>query len=259
MQNSLMEAKAPGMAGIEPADGDEALEQPPYEARRARILATIEPSYRPAVHFLVPAVLGLGVLVASVWSIRDLRAIELLVVPLTILFGMELEWLMHKHVLHRRIPGLATLYVRHEKQHHVVYTYDDFTMRSLREAKLVLMPAYAVVLVFALDLPLTFLLSRLFGQNVGLLYLTTGMAFFMVYEWLHLAYHLPPDHPIGRLSIIQRMREVHRRHHAPENMKRWNFNVIVPLSDWVRGTLWSPEREAQRRAQRDAERANDAG
>ena len=234
-----MVANAPEMSGTGPADGGEPVEGP-YEARRAKILATIEPSYSPAVHFLVPAALGLLALVGAVCSIRDLRAIELLAIPATILFGMEVEWLMHRYVLHRRLPGLSTLYVRHELQHHVVYTYDRFTMRSLREAKLVLMPAYAVVLVFALDLPLTFLLSRLVGANVGFLFLATAMAFFLCYEWLHLAYHLPPDHPIGRLPMLSRMRDVHRRHHTPELMKRWNFNVIIPFNDWLRGTLWSP-------------------
>ena len=27
-------------------------------------------------------------------------------------------------------------------------------------------------------------------------------------------------------------------------MKRWNFNVTLPLFDWVHGTTWSPAREA---------------
>jgi hypothetical protein len=238
-----MVAKAPEMSGTDPSEGAEPLERP-YEVRRAKILATIEPSYSPTVHFLVPAVLGLLAIAASIYSIRDLRAIELLAIPGTLLFGMEVEWLTHRYILHRRIPGLATLYIRHEKHHHVVYTYDDFTMRSLREAKLVLMPAYAVVLVFALDLPLTLLLSQVFSRNAGLLFLTTAMAFFLLYEWLHLAYHLPPDHPIGRLPIIHRMREVHKRHHTPELMKRWNFNVVAPVTDWMHGTLWSPERDA---------------
>jgi hypothetical protein len=33
-------------------------------------------------------------------------------------------------------------------------------------------------------------------------------------------------------------------------MKRWNFNVTIPLFDLLHGTLWSPEREAKRDARR---------
>jgi sterol desaturase/sphingolipid hydroxylase (fatty acid hydroxylase superfamily) len=118
------------------------------------------------------------------------------------------------------------------------------------------MPPYAIVLVFlTLVLPLGIVLTRLLGTNVAMLVVATSMVFFLSYEWLHLAYHLPPEHPIGRLGLIARLREHHRRHHEPRLMKRWNFNVTVPLFDWLHRTTWSPEREAARRASRQASRA----
>jgi sterol desaturase/sphingolipid hydroxylase (fatty acid hydroxylase superfamily) len=57
------------------------------------------------------------------------------------------------------------------------------------------------------------------------------------YEWLHLAYHLPPDGRIGRLRAVAVLRRHHATHHATHLMNRWNFNVTVPLWDWVRGTI----------------------
>jgi sterol desaturase/sphingolipid hydroxylase (fatty acid hydroxylase superfamily) len=73
-----------------------------------------------------------------------------------------------------------------------------------------------------------------------------------------MAYHMPEDSRIGRLSLIQRLREQHRRHHEPRLMKRWNFNVTIPVFDAILGTAWSPERELvveRARAEKAARRA----
>jgi sterol desaturase/sphingolipid hydroxylase (fatty acid hydroxylase superfamily) len=137
----------------------------------------------------------------------------------------------------------------------VVFTYDHMQMRSSREFRLVLVPAYAVVLIALIDAPLAFVLWKLVTPNTGLIYLATAMFFFLSYEWLHLSYHLPETSFIGRLPLIAKLREHHRRHHDPRLMKTWNFNVTVPVFDWIYGSNWSPERErarAGRRARRSA-------
>lgn len=241
-----MTARAPGAGSF--AENDAA---PPLAERKAAarddILATVPEAYSPAAHFLVPAAIGLGVLGGSIALLQGLRPVELLTIPITLFAGFGFEWRVHKSILHRRIPGLSTLYVRHELHHHVIYTYDDMTMRSRREWRLVLMPAYAIVLVFLMLVPLGYALWTLLSPNVALLHVATSMVFFLAYEWLHLAYHLPEDHPVGRMGWIRVLRELHRRHHDPRLMKRWNFNVTVPLFDWIHGTAWSEAREAARR------------
>src|SRR5262249_10761628 len=73
--------------------------------------------------------------------------------------------------------------------------------------------------------------------NLGLLFLATAMAYTVGYEWLHLSYHAPADSFVGRSRLIARLRNHHAVHHAPELMQRWNFNVTIPLWDWVRGTI----------------------
>jgi hypothetical protein len=215
-----------------------------YEHRRASIFSTIPAWYRPGLHLAVPTVLGLGVMIAAAGRVHALRPLDLLAVPVVLLASFGFEWRVHKRVLHHRLPLLGTLYVRHELQHHVVFTFERMTMRAGREARLILMPAYAVVLVFALALPVALVAARFASENAALLGLATAMFFFLSYEWLHLAYHLPDGHPVRRLPLIDRLREHHRRHHDPRLMKRWNFNVTVPLFDWLYGTVWSKEREA---------------
>jgi hypothetical protein len=41
-------------------------------------------------------------------------------------------------------------------------------------------------------------------------------------------------------------------------MKRWNFNVTVPVFDWIHRSVWSPEREAEADAKRAARRRSAA-
>ena len=53
----------------------------------------------------------------------------------------------------------------------------------------------------------------------------------------------PRDSFVGRLQIIQRLRRHHAVHHAPELMQKWNFNVTIPLWDWVRRTIYRGEDE----------------
>lgn len=222
----------------------------PREARRAAMVAKIPTWYDPTVHLAIPTLLGLAVMIGASLLIHGLRWYELFALPVTIFFGFLFEWRAHKFILHKRRPLLGTLYVRHELIHHVVFTYDTMAMQSPRELWLILMPAYAIVAVFVMLLPLVFGLYWIFNLNVTLLFLIASMVFFLTYEWLHMAYHLPETTWLGGRKIIARLREVHRRHHDPRLMKRWNFNVTVPVFDWILGTYWSPEREIERDRQR---------
>ncbi len=233
-----------------------------HERRRSEIVGQIPRWYRPALHLTIPTMLGLAAMGASIALVRALRPIELVAVPLTMVLAFGFEWRVHKDALHRRLPFAKVLYDRHELMHHVIYTSDDMAMRSPRELWLILMPAYAVVGVFLFDLPFAIATAALFGRNAGCLFLATSMLFFLTYEWLHAAYHLPPESRVGKNPLIARLRRLHQRHHDPRLMKRWNFNVTFPVFDWIHGTLWSPEREArveQKRAERRRRRAEAHG
>ncbi len=247
-----MTAQAPGVGSF--IDGTSPSEDSPArrEAVRGKIVEAIPAGYSPTLHLLAPAALGVVVFVVCLWLVRDLRAVELWTIPLTLFSGFGFEWRVHKSILHKRlpIPGFEMLYVRHELYHHVIYTYEDMTMRDKREWRLVLMPAYAIVLVFGMLIPIGLVLWKLLGANVALLHVATSMIFFLAYEWMHLAYHLPADHPVSRVGLIGKLRELHRRHHEPRLMKRWNFNVTVPVFDWIHRTAWSESRERAWREKR---------
>ena len=205
----------------------------------------IPPHYSPRKHLMIPTTIGLLGMAGLSALVHDLRPVELLAIPVTLIGGLGLEWRVHKDLLHKRRAGFHILHDRHERLHHVVFTHDDMGLRGPREMAMVLLPPFAIIPILALLLPLGLLLAQLVPRNCALLAIATSLGFFLIYEWLHLAYHLPPATWVGRNPLIAALRALHQRHHDPRLMKRWNFNVTVPLFDWLHRTRWSAARAAR--------------
>jgi sterol desaturase/sphingolipid hydroxylase (fatty acid hydroxylase superfamily) len=204
-----------------------------------RALDAIPRYYDPYLHLAGTAGVGFVTLAAGLLSIHRLRPIELLVVPVMFLVSNVFEWHAHKNALHQRRWPLEVLYDRHTPEHHVVYQYDSMAIRSVREFRLVLIPAAGVATVVLVTAPLAYGAGRLLTANCGWLALVTSAVYMVTYELSHLSYHLPEDSFVGRRALVRVLREHHRRHHHPALMQRWNFNVTLPLFDWLFGTTAS--------------------
>lgn len=214
------------------------------EAFRAQVVARIAPRYNPWLHLAVPALVGAAAFAGAAVTLQRVRPVEWLTVPAMYVLSNATEWRAHKSLLHRRTPGFTRLYDRHTPIHHRVFVTDDMAVRNPREYALVLLPWFGVVLILAATLPVAVALTLAGLRNVAALFVATAAGYVLSYEWLHLAYHLPPTHPIGRLRLVAWLRRHHATHHDPRLMRTWNFNVTVPLWDFVRGTVWRP-REGQ--------------
>ncbi len=211
--------------------------RPARERVRAQAVAAIPWWYNPWGHLAFPSLVGLGLITGSVAALEHPTWRELLTVPIVLVLANLNEWHIHRHMLHRRTWPLEVLFWRHTPEHHVIFVRDDMAMRSPREFRLVLIPFYGILAIFLGALPITLGLWFLVSHNVALLWVASTMAYVVAYEWLHLAYHLPESHPISRSGAIRRLRRHHATHHTPELMQRWNFNVTVPLADWLLGTV----------------------
>ncbi len=210
------------------------------EIFREKVRAGISPRYSAALHLLAPATVGLGLIAFAIASIRHLRAWELLLLPIVYVMSNAVEHRAHRKALHRRTRGLEILYDRHTPMHHRVFVAKDMSIRDWRECALVLLPWFGIVAIFALTTPITLALWFV-ERNLACLFVVTTMGYVLSYEWLHLAYHLPPGSFIGRMGIIRTLRRHHATHHHPPLMQKWNFNVTVPLWDAVRGTTYRGE------------------
>ncbi len=208
------------------------------EELRRELLSRVPRWYSPWLHLAIPAVTGLAIVAFALGQVHELQAWQLALVPLFAVVGNAVEWHAHRDLLHRRTWPLEVLYVRHTPQHHALYVADDMFVRHWRELRFVLLPAYGVVAVVGVTSPVTAALWLAGQPNVAALWVSTVVLYVLTYEWLHLAYHLPADGPVGRLALVRWLRRHHQRHHTPALMQRWNFNVTLPLWDLVRGTVW---------------------
>lgn len=207
------------------------------EVARARLLALISPRYNPWLHLAGTCSIGVVVVVLAALKAHDVRAVDYLIVPVTFFLATGFEWRVHKSILHKKFWPLEDIYRRHTPDHHAVYHEDDMSIRSFRELQLVLMPAIGTFAIVLSTAPFAYLVSRFLGANAGWLFLMTCGVFMVTYEVLHLSYHLPPETFIGRMRVIRFLARHHARHHNPRLMRRWNFNVTVPIFDWLYGTI----------------------
>jgi len=86
--------------------------------------------------------------------------------------------------------------------------------------------------------PVALLLAWLFSTNVALLFALTGVLYFLNYELLHFASHLPEQHSVSRIPIIKKLKHHHTVHHNPRLMAHYNFNISYPIADWVMSTIY---------------------
>jgi sterol desaturase/sphingolipid hydroxylase (fatty acid hydroxylase superfamily) len=207
------------------------------EQTRRKLVARIPRWYVPWVHLVGPSLVGLPIVVYALSRIRSLRAWELAAAAGFLVLANLFEWILHKNVLHHRVPLLEFAFVKHTPQHHGAFDGGSLAIRDPRELKLVLLPAFGVFAMFAAAIPPGLVIAALVTPNLGALWIATGVGYVLAYEWFHLSYHLPEASLVGRLALVRVLRRHHLLHHTPGLMQRANFNVTVPLWDWLLGTL----------------------
>ena len=226
---------------------------------RATVFASIDPGYSGVRHFVLVNAMALPVIVWALAQVRAPGAAELCAVPIALTLANYGEWALHRYLLHRRVPGFHVLFQRHAVMHHSAFRHDLMAAPSSREWRWVLFPAPALLGLLALVGPICLGMARLVTANVGALLLASFVGFYLLYEWCHLAYHQPEHGVFGRSQVLRWLRLHHQRHHHPRFARSYNFNVTVPLFDWVRGTDMPPhlcqvvDAEARHPADDDAE------
>ena len=209
------------------------------ERFRAEYRATEIPAgYDGRGHLAFTFGVGTLAMVACLAMLQDVKPLEWLAVPLALAYANLAEYLGHRFPMHRPFRGQGQVYKRHAGQHHRFFNHDSMPLGGRRDLRAVLFPPVLVVFFFGVfATPVWFLLAWLVSRNVAWLFLASGVFYYVHYEFLHLAYHLPPDHPIARLGLVRRLQWLHRGHHDPALMTKRNFNITWPLCDWLFGTL----------------------
>jgi len=213
----------------------------PESTRRFRVEyreREIPRGYRGAWHLAFTFGGGALALLACLWQLHAVQPLEWLAVPAAFVYANLSEYLGHRFPMHRPMPGLGLVFKRHSGQHHRFFTDDAMAYEGVRDLRALLFPPLLVIFFFGLfGGPVWVLLAWLASPNVAWLFLGTALAYFLNYEFLHTAYHVPDGHWLGRVPGVQRLKWLHRAHHDTRRMTRINFNISYPLGDWLFGTL----------------------
>ncbi|SET82813.1 Fatty acid hydroxylase superfamily protein [Pseudomonas sp. NFR09] len=213
----------------------------PTETFRARYRAQVATHYNPWLH--AGFVFGYGIVCISLaWSsTHQITALQWLTVPATLVFFNLCIYLVHRHLGHHKHALARLFYARHTGDHHSFFTPGHMTYDSPRDWRVILFPAWLIVLhSLAITLPAWWLIKQL-SPNVAGLFAGCMILGYLLYELFHSCEHLPADHPVARLPWIRQMHQLHAMHHRRELMQGRNFNIVLPLMDYLFGTLyWEP-------------------
>lgn len=198
----------------------------------------IPAGYSGTLHAWFTFGFGSLALPACLWQLQDVQPLEWLTVPLAFLYANMAEYFGHRFPMHRPFRGLGAVYKRHAGQHHRFFTDQAMLVESRRDFRALLFPPLLVFFFFGgFCLPAWFLLDWLASANVAWLFVGVGIAYYLNYELLHTAYHLPETHWLARSRLVQKLRWLHRTHHDQGVMAHANFNITWPIGDWLFGTL----------------------
>jgi hypothetical protein len=194
--------------------------------------------YNGWLHLAFTVSMSCVLILACASQVAQVASWEWATIPLTFLYVNLAEYLGHRYIMHRRRPGLGLVYERHTCQHHIFFTDQHMEFDSTRDFKVVLFPPVLVTFfLLAFGTPIVLLLGWIATPNVAFLFGATAVSYFLNYELLHFAYHLPRNHWIARLPGMAALRRLHTYHHDQGLMSTHNFNITYPIADALFGTL----------------------
>lgn len=195
--------------------------------------------YSGRLHFWFTTLWCLGLIAVCIAFIHQPTWKEWLIIPLVFLYINFVEYIGHKGPMHHRKKYLEKVFIRHSMQHHRFFTKENMSFDSAQDVKAVLFPPVLLLFFFfAFTLPAALLFYFFWSFNAALLFVLTVFSYYLNYEWLHFAYHLPENHFIAKLPFISTLRKLHHTHHDIHLMTRYNFNITYPVFDILFGTLY---------------------
>ena len=144
------------------------------------------------------------------------------------------EWWMHKYLMHRPKP-LPRAFRGHTLEHHKIYRGDGtFHTSDTGNPGDVTIVWFVFPLLLGLHMPFFYLVERWLFPHSFIGATVMGALYYAGYEYTHWMMHVPKDRWLERLRFFRFIKNHHRLHHR---YMYKNFNVFLPLCDWILGTL----------------------
>jgi hypothetical protein len=195
-------------------------------------------NYSGIVHLFFVNLWCLVVIAVCAFNIHHPSLKQWLIIPFTFLYTNFFEYLGHRYPMHHRYNALKAVFKRHTMQHHHFFTDENMNCDTAQDFKIILFPP--VLLIFfsvAFVIPVSVFIYYFFSLNSALFFVITTLAYYLNYEWLHLAYHLPETHFVYKIPGLKTLRRLHHQHHRITEMDKYNFNITYPVFDLIFGTL----------------------
>lgn len=155
----------------------------------------------------------------------------------SLLYISTVEWGLHRFVMHKPVGNFRYAFNAHTLVHHNIFKADHtYHLRDNKDKNkipmawwngplLILLGSIPPVIVLALT-PLSwyFLIE----------FVVLCAAYYGAYEYLHWCMHLPKAR---RLEISYPFRRLNGHHLLHHRYMHKNFNVVLPLADFIFGTL----------------------
>jgi hypothetical protein len=195
----------------------------------------IEAEYSPGWHAVRTLTLATAIGAFGLYLARTASLVDWLFVPAFFIAANAIEWSFHRGPMHR-VVGPRIFYQNHTLLHHRAFHHDHMQVEDMRELGLIMMPWYTMLLLFGIASPIALVAGALRGSGVAGMFFFVAAGYFLLYETMHALYHMPPAllrrwHLGGR--VFSALQAHHRHHHRLDRMSHVNFNVTVPLMDWL--------------------------
>lgn len=194
--------------------------------------------YSAHLNYLITIFISFPLVIYALLKIKNIEVLDLAIVPLFIFFASGFEYFAHRYLLHQRVRFFQKPFIEHTLKHHRYFTHDAIEVESSKDFSRVFFPVWGVALIqYGATLPLSLVIGHFLSDNAGYLSLITGAVFFFLYETIHMICHLPTNHWIFKFPGLLFLREHHRLHHDRSQMSENNFNIVIPIWDYLLATV----------------------
>ncbi|RYV02164.1 hypothetical protein SOPP22_11415 [Shewanella sp. OPT22] len=209
------------------------------ENYRTKYRSEVGRFYNGWVHMLSVAIVGILAISYFISQVNQPTLLEWLTLPITILCVNFAEYAAHRWLGHVRTKIGGLFYSRHTGDHHSFFIEDNMPYQSVRDWRVVLFPTYLIfAFLIGLILPMGALLYFVFSANVTFLMAIGGIFGYLFYEVMHFSYHLPNGSFVEKVPVWRELRQLHNLHHRRSIMAKENFNITLPIFDFLLGTLY---------------------
>jgi hypothetical protein len=166
----------------------------------------------------------------------------LLFIPVAVVQASLFEWAFHRYWLHR--PWLPKeCFTSHTLVHHQLCKFDDtFHVEEEEQHEALSFAWWGGPVLIAINLvPWALASVALAASGLHLPYLAVIITiaaviavYYIGYEGLHYLMHKPTWPFVEKAGYFQFIKRHHRIHHV---LMDRNLNVLIPIADWMLGTL----------------------